>query len=97
MVRYSQGRDNNKKAAKEPPPEVPRSADPVESDGAAIAAVAVALALSLQKEGAVPPGRAVSAVLPSGASAGSAWAVAGREQLMCSRGKVGHKWGRRSE
>lgn len=96
VVRLPQ-RNNNRGAAKQSNAESVPPAEHRERGSEAIAAVAVALALSMQKEGAAPSGRAMSAVLPSGAPAGSTWAVAGREQLMRSRGKVGHKWGRRSE
>ena len=77
--------------------EVRRSDDPGEPGGETIAAVAVALALSMQKDRIAPSEGVMGAVPPSGAAAGSTWAAAGREQLMRSRGKVGHKWGRRSE
>ncbi len=95
VVRLSQR--NNNGAGREPATEVCRSDDPGEPGGATIAAVAVALALSMQRDRLAPSEGLMGTVPPSGTAAGSTWAAAGREQQMRSRGKVGHKWGRRSE
>ncbi|MDM8000157.1 MAG: OadG family protein [Dehalococcoidia bacterium] len=61
-----------------------------------IAAMAVALAKTMEEE------ERVSSAQPAASPAGSAgepsrWAVSGREQAMRSRGKVGRQWGRRSD
>ncbi len=95
LVRFSQ-RSNNV-SAREQAPAVAPSADLGMPGGEAVAAVAVALALSVWT-GRDAPSRALPGGVPMpGAPAGSTWAAAGREQQMRSRGKVGHKWGRRSE
>jgi Na+-transporting methylmalonyl-CoA/oxaloacetate decarboxylase gamma subunit len=87
LVRFS--RRNNTGAGGQTTAEVFRSTEPGETDGATIAAMAVALALSVRKDGMAPLAPSVGPV--------STWAAAGKEQQMRSRGKVGHKWGRRSE
>lgn len=93
LVRFSR---RNNGAGKRTPAEVVRPAGPGETGGAAIAAMAVALALSMRRDRIAPSVGLAGGVPPSGGPAG-AWAAAGREQQMRSRGKVGHKWGRRSE
>ncbi|MBM4444284.1 MAG: hypothetical protein FJ020_03135 [Chloroflexi bacterium] len=96
VVRLSQRNNNGGLAGQTRAVPVP-AAEHRERDGEAIAAMAVALALSLQKDRVAPSGVLMGGIPPSGAPAGGTWAAAGREQLMRSRGKVGHKWGRRSE
>lgn len=59
-----------------------------------IAAIAVALARSMSESETVRPKRH-EGPLPPGATS-SKWASAGREELMRSRRKVGHRWGRAS-
>ncbi len=98
MVRLSQPKNNNKtEKGIEAPPEVAVPSATGEADKGTIAAVAVALALSMQKAITAPSERVMGAVPSPGSPTGSTWTAAGREQLMRSRGKVGHKWGRRSE
>jgi Na+-transporting methylmalonyl-CoA/oxaloacetate decarboxylase gamma subunit len=60
----------------------------------AIAAIAVSLARTMDEARPVrrPPPERLAAT-PAGSSP---WARAGREQLMRSRGKVGHQWGKPS-
>jgi Na+-transporting methylmalonyl-CoA/oxaloacetate decarboxylase gamma subunit len=94
VVRFS--RRDNTGAGRQTTAEVVRPAGLGETGGAAIAAMAVALALSMQRDRIAPLGGLAGGVPPSGGPAGT-WAAAGREQQMRSRGKVGHKWGRRSE
>ena len=67
-----------------------------ESERQRVAVVAVALARAME-HGAqgVPQQRAA---VPAGAAGEpSRWAMAGREQVMRSRGKAGRQWGRRSD
>ena len=98
VVRFSRRNgDNNTGGAERSAPEVVPSTDTGEPRGETVAAVAVALALSMQKAVIAPSERVMGAVPSPGSLSGSTWTAAGREQLMRSRGKVGHKWGRRSE
>jgi Na+-transporting methylmalonyl-CoA/oxaloacetate decarboxylase gamma subunit len=94
LVRFS--RRNNTGTGGQTTAEVFRSTEPGETDGATIAAMAVALALSVRKDGMAPLAGAAGGLAPSVGPV-SIWAAAGKEQQMRSRGKVGHKWGRRSE
>lgn len=96
MVRLSQPNNKTEKGI-ETPPEIAGPSATGEADKGTIAAVAVALALSMQKAITAPSERVMGAVPSPGSPTGSTWTAAGREQLMRSRGKVGHKWGRRSE
>jgi Na+-transporting methylmalonyl-CoA/oxaloacetate decarboxylase gamma subunit len=94
LVRFS--RRNNTGAGRQMTAEVVRSTELGDTDGATIAAMTVALALSLRQNGIAPLAGAAGGFAPSVGPV-STWAAAGREQQMRSRGKVGHKWGRRSE
>lgn len=94
VVRLS--RRNNTGAGKQTTAEVVRLTEPCETDGAAVAAMTVSLALSMRQDGIASLAGAAGGFAASGGPAGT-WAAAGREQQMRSRGKVGHKWGRRSE
>jgi Na+-transporting methylmalonyl-CoA/oxaloacetate decarboxylase gamma subunit len=94
LVRFSPR--SNTGAGRQTMAEVVRAIEPGGTDGATIAAMAVALALSMRKDGIAPLAGAAGGFSPSVGPAGT-WAAAGREQQMRSRGKVGHKWGRRSE
>ena len=77
-------------------PEVAVSDGPGKASKGTIAAMAVGLALSMEKGDMIsvrePPG--ATPVMATGTT--STWAVAGREQQMRSRGKAGHQWGKRS-
>ena len=60
----------------------------------AIAAIAVSLARSMAETETVRPRRQEGPVRPEAIS--RKWASAGREELMRSRRKVGHRWGKPS-
>lgn len=96
VVRPSQ-RNNKTGRRIETPPRAAALSATGDAGRGAIAAMAVALALSMEKGGTVPPVQVGRAASMTQAGAGSTWAAAGREQQMRSRGKVGHKWGRRSD
>jgi len=59
-----------------------------------IAAIAVAMALTMEEKEAALTVRGAQAAVPGHEV--SRWASAGRERLMHSGRKPGHKWGRRS-
>lgn len=67
-----------------------------ESERERVAAVAVAVARAMEGE---TEGAAQRAAMGPVGTAGepSRWALAGRDQLMRSRGKAGRQWGRRSD
>ena len=77
-------------------PEVALSDGPGEASKGTIAAMAVGLALSMEKGDVISVGEPRGATSVMAAGAASTWAVAGREQQMRSRGKAGHQWGKRS-
>ncbi len=65
-----------------------------ESERQAVAVMAVALARAMQQNDVAAQPAAGAA---EWAGAPSRWAMAGREQVMRSRGKAGRQWGRRSD
>lgn len=67
-----------------------------EAERERVAVVAVALARAMEKEtGGAPQVTAVGGAGVAGEP--TRWAMAGREQLMRSRGKAGRQWGKRSD
>lgn len=59
-----------------------------------IAVMAAGLAWALEKAGTAAGKEKIELLIPPTVS--SPWVKAGREELMRSRGKVGHQWGKRS-
>ena len=92
IFRRKEGNGGNQNAA----PEFALSDGPGKVSKGTIAAMAVGLALSMEKGDVISVGEPRGATSVMAAGAASTWAVAGREQQMRSRGKAGHQWGKRS-
>lgn len=78
-----------KEGAEEGTPEEEQGQSPTKEN---IAAIAVAMALTMEEKEAALTGRGVPAAAPG--EVVSRWASAGRERLMHSRKKPGRKWGK---